>query len=190
MANEMLRKFAGIIELLAYLLVIISVFLPYVSVDLGNNRYFGSLSESANYINTYATSGVCVLIFCIISTIFVAVNTFTRNVIENLKNDNKNSAKTIDVMAELIPFIFTFISFILIIVNANEASTDVEKANLFLNIVNLGIGFYLLLIGIIVALAVRILYIIFGKGYIKFSNEPKVEEVEQTADVNVQIVKY
>jgi len=191
MAREILKKFLGCLELAAYLVVIISVFQPYVSVDLGESKIFSYYTQSANYIGTFGTNGVIVLIFSIISALFVAINTFARNVVENLKNDNKNSAKTIDVLAELIPFIFTFVSFILIIINAKDTAAEVKEVNYFFNIAGLGIGYYLLLVGIIIAFVVRILYIIFGKNYLRFSNKPVAEPVaEQTADVNVQVIKY
>jgi len=208
--KPVLIKYGAYIELAAYILAFVSIFLPFKNIqknksilnlfkrkdifdlmddvsDVGDELLKFNDSGNASYIKY--SSGICVLIFTIISAGVVALNTFARNIVENLKNNNKEKAKIIDIIVELIPLVFTFISFILTLISTGNGTFGLyirsEKGK-----VTLKVGFYLLLIAIIVALAVRIIYIIVVKEIIKTINkkpefenrEVKAEQTEQTAN--------
>jgi len=185
--KQLLKKYGAYVELGAYLIAFISTFLPFWVLADEEDIYtkfnkrktlfgFKVQKESGSYLGEPFSSGVAVLIFVIISAIVVVVNTFARNVIENLKNNNKNIEKAIDISVELIPLLFTFISFIL-------ACCSAGSKEVYGNIlINRGVGVYLLIIALIVALAVRIAYILLVKEYIVLSNKPVVENKEVNAE--------
>jgi len=158
--KPILKKFGGFIELGAYLLAFISVFLPFFTVkqDIGKDmeellsRYSKNVetSKSFSYIKTYTSAG-WLLAFVIISALIVAVNTFARKVVENFENDNKSNAKIIDVIIEAVPLLLIFVSLILLIISAADVSSGDEVISLMYKNVKVmyGIGFYLLLLAII-----------------------------------------
>jgi len=192
--KQILKKYGGYIELGAYLIAFISTLLPFwvladeddieKEIEKSFSKYmkrrtmFGVRveKESGSYLGEPFSSGVAVLIFVIISAIIVAVNTFARNVIENLKNNNKNMEKAIDAAVELVPLLFTFISFIL-------ACCSAGSKEVFGSIgINRGVGVYLLIIALIIALAVRIAYVLMVKEYIELFKKPEFENKEVKAE--------
>lgn len=119
-------------------------------------------------------SAKLLLVFVIISAIIVAVNTFARKAIENFENNNKSNAKIIDVIIEAVPLLLTFVSLILFIIAAADVSSGKDVVGqAFRNVkVVYAVGFYFLLLAIIVAFVVRIAYILVVKEYINLSNKP------------------
>jgi len=214
--KPVLIKYGAYIELAAYVLAFVSVFLPFKNIQKNKNlidldlfRRSASLmdmmdevsevtdellkfndSGNASYIKY--SSGICVLIFTIISALVVAINTFVRNIVENIKNNNKSKAKIIDLVVELIPLLFTFISFLLVLISSSSGTFGLyiksQKGK-----VTLKVGFYLLLVAVIVALAVRILYVIVVKEILKGINKKPVTEnrevkAEQTKETANEVV--
>jgi len=116
------------------------------------------------------SSGICVLIFVLFSVIIVGVNTFAKNAVENFKNENKSNAKTIETIIDLVPFVFTFFSFLLTLITAFSIFDKFIKVN---------VGFVFLLIALIVALAVRGIYLFMIKDYLKYIKKPTTETPEQ-----------
>jgi len=193
--QDIVKKNGNYIELGAYLLAFISVFLPFMTVDsdvFEEDHYSGDrqlvwkiyreamhdpkyMDENHPMITrSYTTlkSGVCVLIFVLISALFVAVNTFAKTAVENFKNDNKTNAKTIETIIDLVPFIFTSFSFLLTIISALSVFDKFIKVN---------VGFFFLLISLIVALVVRAIYLVKIKEYLEYLKNLKkpVENPEQ-----------
>jgi len=196
--KQVLKKYGAYIELAAYFIAFISVFLPFKkivkeerSMDLYKRKdMFGELSNIANEALKYDeksgnasyikfTSGVFVLIFTLLSAAVVAVNNFAKNVIENIKNNNKDKANIIEIAFEVIPLAFTFLSFLLTLISTGNGTFGryMEEEG---RKIKLQVGFYFLLLAILVVLAVRSAYLIMIKEYNKLlSNKPIAENRDQ-----------
>jgi len=195
--KQILKKYSVYVELVAYFLAFISVFLPFKKVEKkisnfnfykrtdviglyreANTQKFDPVSEKASYIKF--GSGVCVLIFTILSAAVVAFNTFARNVVENIKNKNKKNAKIIDIIIEVIPLGFTYISLLLTLISTGDG--DLGKfANANGSSIKLAIGFVFLFLAIIIAIVIRTAYLIIVKEYIILINKPIDENKEINA---------
>jgi len=210
MANlkPILVKYGAYIELAAYFISFIALLIPFKNIGkekeksldlfkrkdadgewnnmmevINEGRKYND-SGNASYIKF--TSGVFVLIFTLLSAAVVALNTFAKSVVENLKNNNKDKAKIIDITVEVIPLALTLLSFLLTLISTGDGKFgDYIKEEG--GKITLQFGFYLLLLAILVALAVRIAYLIIVKEYNKLiSNKPIVQnrevKTEQTAN--------
>jgi len=210
MANlkPILVKYGAYIELAAYLIAFIAILIPFKKVGKEEKKslkyykrkdMYGSYDDFIDFTNeakkyndsgnaSYVkfTSGVFVLIFTLLSAAVVALNTFAKSVVENLKNNNKDKAKIIDITVEVIPLALTLLSFLLTLISTGDGKFgDYIKEEG--GKITLQFGFYLLLLAILVALAVRIAYLIIVKEYNKLiSNKPIVQnrevKTEQTAN--------
>jgi len=200
--KQILIKYGIYIELAAYLLALISIFLPfkcvvkersygkrndvdviemddsvikeiYSEIDRELSKY--NKSGNASFINF--TSGVFVFIFIFISAVIVAINTFTENIIIKIKE--KINFKFFDIVIELVPLALTIISFILTLIGTDNYDKIIE-----LNIgrIKLATGFFLLLIAIIVAIAVRVAYLLLVKDIINICRKTKYEPTEKVFD--------
>jgi len=168
--------FFGLIELISYFSAIISVFLPFMVLDaavIKEDNYNGDVKlvidivrevmfdpryQNVRYVpRSYIrfTTGVCVLIFVIISVLFAGINTFTKIIAENSKNDKSNGKTNVNII-DIIPLIFTIISIIL---------TIISGLSIFDEYILMSIGFISLLIALIVAFVDRIAYIIVIKKH-------------------------
>jgi len=189
------KSIYGYVELLAYVLACISLFIPFISVDTIQSKnideydileadisllfelliengfidFTRGIKTSAMKNALYPTltrtyikfkSGVAVLIFIIISTIFVATSKFAKKFVESLKKGG--NAKTVDTIIESIPFLLTLTSLILTIVSGTSVSC---------RIIDLAIGFILLIIALSIALLNRLIYIIVDKNLLKSNNK-------------------
>jgi len=202
-----IKKYGIYIELVAYLVTFISVFLPFKHLVDNKNNYdyadifikrsdyagivsdaasdaqkFNNKSLSASYIKF--GNGVCVLIFTILAAIIVSVNTFSRSVIDNFKDNFVDRAKTIDVAVEVIPLVLSAFSFLLLLISTGDGalgkylSVDNDKK------IKMSVGFYFLLLALLVAIAIRVAYIILVKEFVK----PKKTTEQATNDeVAVQV---
>jgi len=197
--KQVLKKYGAYIELAAYFIAFISVFLPFKkivkeerSMDLYKRKdMFGELSNIANEALKYDeksgnasyikfTSGVFVLIFTLLSAAVVAVNNFAKNVIENIKNNNKDKANIIEIAFEVIPLAFTFLSFLLTLISTGNGTFGRYMEEEENRKIKLQVGFYFLLLAILVVLAVRSAYLIMIKEYNKLlSNKPIAENRDQ-----------
>ncbi|OUM58999.1 hypothetical protein PIROE2DRAFT_64051 [Piromyces sp. E2] len=149
-----IKQYGGYIEIGAYILAAISVCLPFLSAQTFMGTY------SASYIHD--SKGVCILIFSILSAVIVGINTFGKTAVENFKNDNKSNAKIIQIFIEVIPLVFTFISLILFLVTAMDLSNIPE---MYRDIISYAVGFYFLLVALVLAIVLRILQIISNKVF-------------------------
>jgi len=111
-------------------------------------------------------SGIVVLIFIIISAIFVAATKFAKKFVESLKN-NEN-AKTVNTILESVPFLLTLTSLILTIVSGTSVSC---------RIIDLATGFILLIVALSIALLSRVIYIVVDKNLLKSNNGESTEQV-------------
>ena len=192
--KQILKKYSAYIELAAYLLAFISVFLPFKKVEKKKSNFnfykrkdviglygeadtekFDPVSGNASYIKF--GSGVCVLIFTVLSAAIVAFNTFARNVVEKIKNNNKNNAKIIDIIIEVIPLGLTYISLLLTFISIGDGDLG-KLANASGLSIKLAVGFVFLLLAILIAIVVRTAYLVIVKEYINLINKPVVENKE------------
>jgi len=171
--RQILIKYGTYIELVAYLLALISIFLPFKSVSVVKEKSFGKRNDitvnenyikldqelskydkagKASFINF--TYGVFVLIFILISAVIVALNTFAYNCIEKLKE--KINFKFLGIIIELVPLTLTIFSFILTLIGTinNDIISELNIGK-----IKLAIGFFLLSIALIIAITIRIIYI-------------------------------
>jgi len=166
--RQILKKYGGYVELVAYLVAIISVFLPFIIMGISDS----SFNESVSFVGI-STSGIVVLILIVISAVVVAINTFAKKIIDNLKNNKKNNAKIIDIIVETIPFVFTLISIIIALITKNHF---LNKYFIYRNVS--GVGSYLLFFAMIIAVVVRAIYLIIVKKCFD-SKEVKTGQTEQ-----------
>ena len=157
------------IELLAYILAIISVFLPFLQGTLDN--WHSVQIRGTLYRDTISISyirykpGICIFIFTIISIILVLLALFARGLNRKLRNKFVGKTNIIDAIIELLPLHFTLNSLILSFISASDVDGIRPAGN-----VSIGAGYYLLLIALIIAAIVRIIYL-FMK-YSGSSSEP------------------
>jgi len=192
--RQIIIKYGTYIELVAYLLALISIFLPFKSVSEVKETSYGkrddtvikeiykeinhelakyNKSGNASFINF--TTGVIVLIFIIISAVIVAINSFAYNAIEKLKE--KVNFKFFGIIIELIPLTLTIFSVILTLIGTDN-NDEIVKLNIAR--IKLAYGFFLLLIALIVAIALRIVYILLIKEGVKLNNKQKyVEQIDE-----------
>ncbi|OUM70583.1 hypothetical protein PIROE2DRAFT_1101 [Piromyces sp. E2] len=101
------------IEFVAYICIIVSLYLPYETNISGESLTF---MQESKY-------GIYILIASIISAIIVAVITLSRKTIENIKNNKKSNAEKVDAalkLVKLIPALLTVMSFVLILMKYFE----------------------------------------------------------------------
>jgi len=158
--RQILLKYGGYVELVAYAISIISVFLPFIvdSMDYDSKKS-SSFKQSSSLIGK-SNAGILVLILIIISAIIVALNTFAKNVIDNLRN-KVNNKKIVNVSVEIIPLIFTIISIVVALIIENHYLN-----RYFIYSSSCGFGAYLFFIAMIIALVVRITFLIMIKKYL------------------------
>lgn len=117
------------------------------------------------------------------SAAVVAVNTFAKNVVDNLKENSKDKAKIIDIAVDVIPLALTFLSFLLTLISTGNGilgSYIKEEGGK----ITLQVGFYFLLLDILVILAVRIAYLIMIKEYNKLISSLSNKPIAQNREVN------
>jgi len=180
--RQILKQYGSFIELGALLLAFISVLIPFISIShkVIEDNFFnetdiyavGEMIQKDKVSNVNLSyvkfkSGKWVLFFVIVSALFVSLNTFAKNVVENLKNNNKNYAKTIDAVVELVPLIFIAISFLLTVISGFTLPSKYRS---------LTVGYYLLLLSLIVILAVRVYYLYKIR---KLNEDIKVKEISK-----------
>jgi len=118
-----------------------------------------------------------------VSAAVVAVNTFAKNVVDNLKENSKDKAKIIDIAVDVIPLALTFLSFLLTLISTGNGilgSYIKEEGGK----ITLQVGFYFLLLDILVILAVRIAYLIMIKEYNKLISSLSNKPIAQNREVN------
>jgi len=193
---EIFRKCSTYIEIVAYLVALGTFFLPFKNISQIVEKSYGKRNSVLDLYNKEQASteiekynmetgnllfiqywlGVIVLVLTVISTIVVAINKFAEKIIEKLKNKFSNEIIA-DIVVEVVPLIFSIISITLTFLSiGNGALTEVAKV--YNAQIKMSIGFYLLIIALILAVVVRIVYIVLFKMFNTFSH--KVLYVEQT----------
>jgi len=178
--TQLLKKCGFIIELIAYILCIVSIlYLPYVSVG-GKDSFsffFGSPEKEEIKFNEFEGS-TYILILYIVSASIVLFNVI---VINNIKK----KFRAIEVIMELIPLILTITSLVLILTNENKIDFLLKAMNILaFNFAKKDIGYYLILIPSIVAIVVRLFYIILVKEIVTCGK--KTDEKEEN-DVRIEV---
>lgn len=134
--KDITKNYGHFIELGAFVLMFISVFLPFVTVSI-----YG-FTASASFIKD--TLGVFVLIFAILGCAFVAIDTFAKDVFKKFRDGSKNAGLILD----LIPLGLACLSLLFDIIRGSEASTAYSS---------LGVGFYFILLTSIVVIGTRVI---------------------------------
>jgi len=181
---EFIKKNGAYIELGAFALAFISVFLPFVNVD----TIIGSVG-GVSLVSGSTVGGIFIILFVLISAALVGIAKFANYIIENFKKENKIQPKTVDNIVDIGPLCLSIASLIIVIIGVFKAKNEESKA-FGLAEASLSVGFYFLLIAFIVAIAVRLYYLICIKEM--FKNEPVSEKrevkTEQTNnEVTVQV---
>ena len=207
MANykEILIKYGAFIELGAYLITFISIFLPFKHMtteeemkaarskydkrkDLSPEDYSealkydamsGNISGNRSYISF--ASGGWVLAFTIISIILVLVGTFAKSFVESLKNDNKNYEKIIDGIFEYVPISLSVLSFLITIISSGNGELG-KLSEEDGRPIKVSVGFFFVLIGLLVAIAARVAYFVLVKKPDFLNREVKAEKTGQTTN--------
>jgi len=194
----MYKKTVKNIELVAYFLALSSYFFPFKHISLIVEKSYGKRNSILDLYNKEQASteiekynmktgnllfiqywlGVFVLGLVLLSAIVVILNSFVKSVVERLKNKFQNENK-VALIVELIPLVFTIISITLTFLSmGNGALTEVAKV--YNAEINMSFGFFLLITALILALIVRIVYIIISKDDIISSNKPKyIEQIDE-----------
>ncbi|MBR4177910.1 MAG: hypothetical protein IKR57_01010 [Bacilli bacterium] len=148
--KEIVKKFGGFIELGGFAFCIIGVFLPFVVAS-----FFG-YTASVAFIK--ATWGVIILIFSILGAAVIAGEMFAKDLYKKIVKDNK----TIQLVIDLALLGIAIMTLLVTIIKGSQASSAYT---------HLGFGFYLLLIGAIVVVAVRVVKCFMIKNIsVKISN--------------------
>jgi len=192
------KKIFTYIELVAYFLALSSFFFPFKHIspiveksngkrnsilDLYNKEQASTEIEkynleTGNLLFIQYWFGVFVLGLTILSAVVVVFNSFIKKWLEGYKNKISNG-NIVDLVVEIIPLAFTAISLALTFFSiGNGALTEVAKV--YNAQIYMSFGYYLLLISLILAIAVRIVYMILAKDDIILSDKPKyVEQIDE-----------
>jgi len=110
------------------------------------------------------------------------MNNFANNVIENLKNNNKEKANIIDIAVEVIPL--AFLSFLLTLISTGNGifGRYMEEEG---RKIKLQACFYFLLLAILVVHAVRIAYLIMIKEFNKLLNKKPIVQNRDQDEVSI-----
>jgi len=170
--TQILKKCGCIFEIIAYILCIISIlFLPYVTVG-GKDSFsffFGSPEKEIIKFNDFE-GYIYILIIYIVSASIVIFNVI---VIDGIMKKNR----AIEVIMELIPLILTIISLILILTNEDKINLAIDAMNILAyNFAKKDIGYYLILISSIVAIVIRLLYVVLVKEIVTCGKEQAIKE--------------
>jgi len=163
--RQILKQYVNYIEFGALLVAFISILIPFIKINLFDKTdiaIFGKITIS--YVKF--RSGKWVLFFVIVSTLLVGLNTFARNMVEYMKSTYKH-AKTIDAVVELVPLIFISISFLLTIISGITLPTKFRS---------LTVGFFLLVLSLIVILAARVFYLLKIR---KLNKDISIKEIRE-----------
>jgi len=181
---EFIKKNGVYIELGAYVLAFISIFLPFINVTFFVSVSMSLFSVGSEVTGTATAAAIFLLLFVIASGALVGINTFANHIIENFKKNNESKVKTIDMVVDIAPFGFSVASFLIVIIAA-----IVAKNHEYSGLISLAVGFYFLLIAYIVAIAVRGYYLYFIKEIMgsKPNFETREVKTEQTNEVTVQV---
>jgi len=172
--KDIFWNYGRYVELLAYVLAFISVFLPFLHGTLDNwhevkmlgNVYRDAISVS--YI--HYKPGVCVFIFTIISALLVLLALFAGGFIRKLQN--RSNGNIIDAIVELLPLHFTLNSIVLSFISVSDIDGIRPAGN-----ISIGAGYYLLLLALLVAAVIRIVYLFMKYGGSNCSSEPNESKI-------------
>jgi len=201
MANskQILIKYGAYIELCAYFITFISVFLPFKHMTTESERkaakydkrkdlpygiykeFMKYQTESGNRSYISFTSGGWVLAFTIISLLLVLASTFAKSFVESLKKDNKDYEKIIDGIFEYVPIGLSSLSFLITLISSGNGELGVA-AEEDERPIKLCVGFFFVILGLLVAVAVRIAYFVLVKKPALENREIKAEQTERTAN--------
>ena len=141
--KDITKKYGNFIELGAFVLLFISVFLPFVTVSLYGYSISGSIIKD--------TLGVFILIFAILGAGYVAIDSFAKDVFKGVREGNKNAGLILD----LIPLGLAGLSLLFDIIKGAQTSTAYSYLN---------VGFYFILIATVVIILTRIIKCFFSKN--------------------------
>jgi len=204
-SKEIVIKYGAFIELVAYFITFVSVFLPFKHMtteeEMKKARYkydkrkdlppelysealkydvrSGNISGNRSYISF--ASGGWVLAFTIISIILVLVGTFAKSFVESLKNDNKNYEKIIDGIFEYVPISLSVLSFLITIISSGNGELG-KLSEEDGRPIKVSVGFFFVLIGLLIAIAARAAYFVLVKKPALENREIKAGRTEQTAN--------
>jgi len=193
---EIFRKSSIYVEILAYLVVLGSFFLPFKNISEIVDQSYGKRNsvldlynkeqatteiekydmETGNLLFIKYWLGDVVLGLTVLSTIVVVLNKFFENIVERLKNKFSNEIIA-DIVVEIIPLIFSIISITLTLLSIRNGELTRLARDVYHAQIKMCIGFYTIIIALILAVVVRIVYIILFKMFNTYSH--KVLYVEQ-----------
>jgi len=195
MADPVFEKHALHVEFIAIAATIILTFFNYAasplfapSLFMDIEKVYGKDGPSRSYIKF--KNGTAVLIFSIISLVLVGVNAFSRNVIENLKNNYKQHDKTIELGVEFVPLGLNTLSLLLAIISFFQL---INEKYVFVRV-----PAYLIIVTLIMAVAVRVGYCVSVKKILtkeviqnklgKSNAEPQQNTPSSNENVNIEVV--
>ena len=144
--KEIVKKFGGYIELGGFALIVISVFLPFVSASIMG------ISISANFTEDGAW-GWIVLILALVGAAIVAIETFKKDLFNKAKNN------IVELLVNYLPLGLAGLIFIITLIEGIEANTSYT---------HLSVGFFFIIIGALAAICVAVVKRFLSKDMFKF----------------------